>query len=198
MVNRASAVITGLSGLRLALFIAFAAFAAFGVTKLLFRLPIPVSGVQIPDYGIAIGAVILVIGLFGSDIRGLAIAAGGATLAAISAIALLAATTHRWDAMLYGLPLALPGATGLAIFSHSILHARPSPARTGMLMVVWGFGLALAAFAYVLAGLLLRINVHGTQLGTISMAILTVAAVALAIASVVVGRKPPGGEGSGT
>ena len=198
MVNRISAVITNLSGLRLVLFIAFAAFAAFGLTKLLFRLPMPVSGVQIPDYGIAIGAVILVIGLFASDIRGLAIAAGGATLAAISAIALLAATTQRWDAMLYGLPLALPGATGLAIFSHSILHARPSPARTGMLMVVWGFGLALAAFAYVLAGFLLRINVRGTQLGTIAVAILTVVAVILAIAAVVVGRKASGGEGSGT
>ena len=57
---------------------------------------------------------------------------------------------------------------------------------------------AMAAFAYVLVGLLLRINVRGTQLGTISLAILTVVAVILAIAAVVVGRKPSSGEGSGT
>ena len=49
MINRISAAITKLSGLRLVLFIAFAAFAAFGVTKLIFRLPMPVSGGQVPD-----------------------------------------------------------------------------------------------------------------------------------------------------
>jgi hypothetical protein len=194
MVNRISAVITNLSGLRL----------ASSSPSRLRRVrrdeaPLPAADAGLgrpdPDYGIAIGAAILVIGLFGPDIRGLAIAAGGATLAAISAIALLARRPIAGRDALWPATRAArcdrPGH-----LSHSILHARPSPAD-GMLMVVWGFGLA-GGLRLRPAGLLLRINVRGTQLGTLSVAILTVAAVILAIAAVVVGRKPSSGEGSGT
>ena len=195
MINRASAIVTSLDGLRLALFCLFWGLAAFGLTKIAFGLPIPVSVAQFPAYGIAVGIVLFILGTFVTDIRGLAIGAGGAALGAMSGVGLLATSVGRGDVMLYGLPLAVITAPGLAVFSHSVFHLRPALARRGMSLVVAGFAAGLLVFASVLVRVVLRGTYHGPQIGTTAMAVLAIGSL-VGVVVVILWRQqqaaPPG------
>src|SRR5207249_10566837 len=106
--------------------------AAMLMTKVLFRLPLDLAEVELPDYSMAAASALLVLGLLGSDTRGVVLAVAGGVLAGLSVLVEVAQLTNHWDALASGLPLAVGGAAGLALFSHGLLHPSPALAQRGI------------------------------------------------------------------
>ena len=187
MVRRLRVLLATLSRERQVIALAFGVLAIFGVLKLLFRLPVPIFDLQVPEYGALAGVGLIALGLVLPDPRGLIATALGAALAAVSGVALLMLTTERWDVIIYGLPLALLSGTGLGVFCHSVLHGQPTVARAGMTAVLYGFAGALVLYF----ALWLRATVRGDD-ATRFIAVVTVAAVAVTAVTLATAARSPG------
>jgi hypothetical protein len=166
MTLRPAGALTALSTSRLAVVAALLVVAAGESTKLVFRFFLARDGAPIPVYGITTGLTVAVIGLAVADIRGLILAGAGAASSAVSAVVLLATTTGHLNALVYGMPLALVGAAGLATFAHGIVHSRPSLARWGVTAIGWGVAGFLFALVYLGGTAIGRATIHNTPVGT--------------------------------
>ena len=186
MGRRLRVLMGSLSRERQVIALAFGALAIFGVLKLLFRLPVPIFDLQVPEYGAVLGLGLIAVGLFLPDPRGLFATAFGGFLAAVSGVALLMLSTERWDVIIYGLPLALLAGTGLGVFCHSVLHGQPTLARAGMTAVLYGFAGALVLYG----ALWLRATVKGED-ATRFIAVVTVVAIAVTAVTVATAARGP-------
>jgi hypothetical protein len=170
IIRKASRLVSRLSNRALGIVTIGSVLGVLLATKLLLHLPLSRAGVQVPDYGLTTAGAFMALGLLGADARGLALAIVGAVVAGLAALLEIAQLTQRWDAFLYGLPLAIGGMSGLALFAHGMLHPSPSLVQRGIDIArasVVAFALALVVVEFVVS---VRQAAHEDSIRTVAIA----------------------------
>ena len=189
MLSRSSLAVTRLSDPALVVITGMAAISVGLFTKVLFRLPIIPDQVQIAHYGVVMGIAPLVIGMLAADTRGIVLAGLGSVISALSAISILATAHERMDMVAYGLPLALLGGPGLALFAHGTLHPSPALARRGIDLAAQSMVYTAIARVGIEALLWVRRSFHGGPFATSIVVVVAVMCAAIVLAVFMIDRR---------